>query len=93
MKRLFKLFLLLNLIFAITSCSEPKIIYSGKFFYIIKYYKGMPTVHTVPTDFATLVAALAHADVSDKDTIQLHDTHVENTSNITVSKAPSDSCL
>ena len=30
MKRLFKLFLLLNLIFAITSCSEPKIIYSGK---------------------------------------------------------------
>ena len=30
MKRLFRLFLLLNLIFAITSCSEPKIIYSGK---------------------------------------------------------------
>ena len=46
----------------------------------------MPTVHTVPTDYATLVAALAHADVSDKDTIQLHDSHVENTSVITVSK-------
>ncbi len=30
MKKLFRLFLLLNLIFAITSCSQPKIIYSGK---------------------------------------------------------------
>tara|TARA_Y100001970_G_C14227925_1_gene856780 strand:- start:94 stop:531 length:438 start_codon:yes stop_codon:yes gene_type:complete len=30
MKKLFRLFLLLNLIFATTSCSEPKIIYSGK---------------------------------------------------------------
>ena len=47
----------------------------------------MPTVHTVPTDFADLATALAHADVSDTDTIQLHYTHVENGgSAITVSK-------
>ena len=46
----------------------------------------MPTVHTVPTDYATLATALAHADVKNGDTIQLHDTHVENTADITISK-------
>jgi len=46
----------------------------------------MPTVHTVPTDYATLAAALAHADVKDGDTIQLHDTHVETIDDVTVNK-------
>ena len=46
----------------------------------------MPTVHTVPTDYATLAAALAHADVKDGDTIQIHDTHTVSTADVTVSK-------
>ena len=46
----------------------------------------MPTVHTVPTDYATLAAALAHADVKDGDTIQIHDTHTVTAADVTVNK-------
>ena len=46
----------------------------------------MPTVHTIPTDYATLTLALANANVKDGDTIQMHGTHVENSEDITISK-------